>query len=74
MEEKCVCCKNEQCLYFSGNDSNRDSFKECCILSKEDVSDIIKHLSVLRLGFLLYTVYDDVRNNNFIIINIKCLL
>ena len=25
----------------------RDGFKDCCILSKEDVSDIIEHLSGL---------------------------
>ena len=31
----------------------RDGFKECCILSKEDVSDIIDNLTV----FLTYIIY-----------------
>ena len=44
----------------------RDGFKECCILSKEDVSDIIENLNVffnLYYNFFLpfAIVYHDVR-------------
>ena len=39
----------------------RDGFKECCILSKEDVSDIIDNL-ILYIFFLQCAiVYNDVR-------------
>ena len=45
----------------------RDGFKECCILSKEDVSDIIENLTVfltytiIFLPFAIVIVYHDVR-------------
>ena len=43
----------------------RDGFKECCILSKEDVSDIIENFTVfftyIIIVLLFAIVYHDVR-------------